>query len=85
MVEAVGGAHLSAGQSLAAINARHTALLDSASRSLEAARLLVSSGEPPELAAIELRSALDAIGRIIGMADTEEILGKIFSSFCIGK
>jgi tRNA modification GTPase len=85
MVEAVGGAHLSAGQSLAAINARHTALLDSAARSLEAARILVSSGEPPELAAIELRAALDAIGRIIGMADTEEILGRIFSSFCIGK
>jgi len=29
--------------------------------------------------------ALDAVGEIIGEAGTEEILGEIFSSFCIGK
>jgi tRNA modification GTPase len=46
---------------------------------------LVQSNEPPELAAIELRTALDTLGRIVGTTDTEDILGEIFSRFCIGK
>ena len=29
--------------------------------------------------------ALEAAGEVVGTADTEEILGKIFSTFCIGK
>lgn len=79
------GRHLSAGQSLAAVNARHKTLLESASISLQAAEALVRAGEPPELPAMELRAALDCVGRIIGAADTEEILGEIFGRFCIGK
>ena len=47
--------------------------------------IMLSVGEPPELVAVELRAALSAIGEIVGEAGTEEILGKIFSSFCIGK
>jgi len=79
------GQHLTAGQSLAAVNARHKALLESAASSLLAAAALVKANEPPELAAMELREALESVGRIIGSADTEEILGEIFSTFCIGK
>ena len=79
------GRHLTSGQSLAAVNARHKALLESASTSLQAAASLVRANEPPELAAMELREALASVGRIIGTADTEEILGQIFSTFCIGK
>jgi tRNA U34 5-carboxymethylaminomethyl modifying GTPase MnmE/TrmE len=52
---------------------------------LEAAVALLGAGEPPELVAVELRSALGAVGEVVGEAGTEEILGKIFSSFCIGK
>ena len=85
MAEAAGLRHLSSGQSLAAINARHKALLESARASLESAAALVQSNAPPELTAIELRTALDYLGRIVGNADTEDILGEIFSRFCIGK
>jgi tRNA modification GTPase len=42
-------------------------------------------GDAPEITALELRSALAAIGEISGVVDTEEVLGKIFSTFCIGK
>lgn len=37
------------------------------------------------IGAEELRYASDALGRVTGRIDVEEILGKIFSSFCIGK
>ncbi|MCS6976543.1 MAG: tRNA modification GTPase [Gemmatales bacterium] len=39
----------------------------------------------PELAAMELRSALEALGEIVGEVCTEELLDRIFSQFCIGK
>ncbi|MGB2162599.1 MAG: tRNA uridine-5-carboxymethylaminomethyl(34) synthesis GTPase MnmE [Candidatus Puniceispirillaceae bacterium] len=39
----------------------------------------------PELAAEDFRQAATALGRITGDVDVEELLGQIFSSFCIGK
>jgi len=39
----------------------------------------------PELIAEDLRIAADALGRITGHIDAEEILGQIFGRFCIGK
>jgi len=85
MIRETCGQHLSAGQSLAAVNARHKSLLESAAAALAAAAALLESSAPPELPAIELRAALDAVGQITGAADTEEILGEIFGRFCIGK
>lgn len=85
MVRETCGQHLTAGQSLAAVNARHKALLEAASIALESSARLVRSNDPPELVAIELRTALESIGRIVGVVDTEEILGEIFNNFCIGK
>ena len=38
-----------------------------------------------ELVAEELRSAGDALGRIVGKVDVEDLLDVIFSEFCIGK
>jgi tRNA modification GTPase len=39
----------------------------------------------PELVAQELRAGLDAIGEITGKTATEDILERVFSTFCIGK
>ena len=39
----------------------------------------------PELAAEDFRLAARALGRITGDVDVEELLGQIFSTFCIGK
>ena len=85
MTHSKGAKHLCTGDSLAAINARHKTLLESAAAFLRAAAELVQTSAPPELAAVELRSSLDALGRIVGATDTEDILGEIFSRFCIGK
>jgi tRNA modification GTPase len=43
------------------------------------------SGESPEFVAAGLHAALLAVGEVIGRTDIEEILGEIFSRFCIGK
>ncbi|MEI8196507.1 MAG: hypothetical protein WCI73_11410, partial [Phycisphaerae bacterium] len=39
----------------------------------------------PELLASDLRHALDVLGQITGTISPDDILGRIFSSFCIGK
>ena len=68
-----------------AINARHHACLAKALAYSNAAQQALAGALSPEFVAEELRGALDAIGEVVGKADSEEILGKIFSTFCIGK
>ena len=72
-------------EGIAAINARHRDCLCRADGALESATALLESAAAPELAALELRGALEALGEISGKVDAEEILGAIFSRFCIGK
>jgi tRNA modification GTPase len=52
-------------------------------KALSSAVMLKASGI--ELAAEELRIAGDALGRLTGRIDVEEMLGVIFSQFCVGK
>ncbi len=40
---------------------------------------------PPELLSIDIRRALSSLEEIVGVTHTEDILGRIFSRFCIGK
>lgn len=68
-----------------AVNARHQSCLIRGRAALEAAIASLEAGEEPEFTALSLREALGAIGEIAGVVDTEEILGEIFSRFCIGK
>ncbi|MBF0214364.1 MAG: tRNA uridine-5-carboxymethylaminomethyl(34) synthesis GTPase MnmE [Magnetococcales bacterium] len=42
-------------------------------------------GKPGELTTMPLRSALDALGEVIGHVTQEDLLDRIFSTFCIGK
>ena len=44
-----------------------------------------SALDEPELVAEELRLAHRLLGEITGVFSTEDLLGEIFSSFCIGK
>jgi tRNA modification GTPase len=40
---------------------------------------------PLELASLDLRIAVNAVGEIVGKTSTEDLLDSIFSQFCIGK
>ena len=63
---------------------RHLEALERVNRSLhDAARALAS--HEPELVAEDLRQAQQALGEITGVVTTEDLLGRIFSSFCVGK
>jgi len=73
------------GEHAVAINSRHRDCLRRANISLSAAAEQLAGDQPPELAALDLREALSALGEIVGKVDAEEILGAIFSRFCIGK
>ena len=66
-------------------SARHKALLEEAAGSLEKALAAARKGMSEEFTAVDLRVALDRLGEITGEVTTEDILGRIFSGFCVGK
>jgi len=72
-----------AAQSLA-LNARHHAAIDAARVALDSAKSVAPSGQL-EFIALNLRQALDALGEILGNISPDDVLGKIFSRFCMGK
>ncbi len=63
---------------------RHLDALTRGDQALDAAAVQLANGAG-ELMAEELRRAQDALGEITGAVSTEDLLGEIFSSFCIGK
>ena len=69
----------------AAVNARHQSCLERAAHSLHAAAAQLDAGTAPEFVAVDLHDALRALGEVGGHTDTEDLLGVIFSRFCIGK
>lgn len=74
----------SSAESLLTLNARHVQAIDEGLRALARTRAEVQrSGS--ELIALGLREALDALGQILGQVSADDLLGRIFSSFCIGK
>ena len=65
--------------------ARHLDALRQAQQHLAEARTALATPGTAEIAAEELRCAQQALGRITGEVSTEDLLGAVFSRFCIGK
>lgn len=65
--------------------ARHRQHLERCHSHLRAARELLGGGQPLELVALELQTAAQELGQILGLEIGEEVLDRIFSRFCLGK
>ncbi len=66
-------------------NLRHYESLKAASEAIENVNQGLVDGIPTDLVAIDLRQALHYLGNVTGEITTNDILGSIFSKFCIGK
>jgi tRNA modification GTPase len=66
-------------------NIRHKTALIQARDNLSNAMKGLEEGISLEFIAFEIRSALDALGEMVGETTTEEVLNRIFEQFCIGK
>ena len=73
------------GHRLVVTNLRHFEALSAARVSLEAVRQGLAGGVPGDLVAVDARQALHHLGEITGAVHADDILGHIFSHFCIGK
>ena len=64
---------------------RHVEALRRALDALRAAGPQLQSGGDAVLAAHHLREAVRALDELIGVVDVEDVLGRIFAGFCVGK
>jgi tRNA modification GTPase len=64
---------------------RHVQALEQVQTHLDQASVVLASSRAGELAAEELRQAQHALGAITGSYSSDDLLGAIFGSFCIGK
>ena len=77
-----GSAH---NEGLLITNARHHDLLVRAIEAIASSEQLLLDRKSEEIILVGLHNALRYLGEITGETTTEEILGQIFSTFCIGK
>ncbi len=66
-------------------SARHQQKLKESLKCVKAASLKLRQNASPELTAFDLRQAADSLAEITGRIYNDDILGQIFSKFCIGK
>ena len=64
---------------------RHLIALRAARELIASAEQCLVDGVPFELAAEDLRLAQNELGRITGQITSDDLLGEIFSTFCVGK
>lgn len=74
-----------AGEGLFTARQRHLEALRHAEEMIESGRRLLHVSGAGELLAEDLRLAQQALGEITGAFTADDLLGRIFSSFCIGK
>ena len=65
-------------------NIRHKAALERAERELREANQTLQN-LPPEMVAVDIQGAKDALEEIVGVIHSDHILKRIFMNFCIGK
>ena len=66
-------------------NIRHKDLLNKARNGLKEAKETVVSGLPIDMISINIKTAIESLGEILGESVSEDVLNKIFEKFCVGK
>jgi tRNA modification GTPase len=85
LLESVLGGRVNLSGSAPIFNVRQREVLQRSLQSIQQTMESVRNNESYEFIALDLRTAIDALGEIVGEVTTEDILSKIFSEFCIGK
>ncbi|MEZ5497875.1 MAG: tRNA uridine-5-carboxymethylaminomethyl(34) synthesis GTPase MnmE [Steroidobacteraceae bacterium] len=74
-----------AGEGTVSARRRHVEALAICRQHVEEAELQLRETRAGELVAEELRLAQESLGQITGAISSDELLGRIFASFCVGK
>lgn len=85
ILETVQSGQIQAANMDLAINQRQAAALTRAKLALQQVQVTIANQLPLDFWTIDLRSAIQALGEILGEDVTESVLDRIFSRFCIGK
>jgi tRNA modification GTPase len=85
ILQHVGGGGAGLSESWVLTNLRHQKLVQDSLVALAAARDAVANKIPHEMLLLDLYNALHQLDEITGATTTDDILGLIFSTFCIGK
>ena len=67
------------------INERHYNSLLKVRESIKNVKINLENRSNTDLLALDIKYSLDSLGQITGEVTNDEILGNIFSKFCIGK
>jgi tRNA modification GTPase len=73
------------GDTISISRERHRDSLAIALEALRSASIAIATNLPPEIVAVDIAAATDALGAITGQVSSEDILDAIFREFCIGK
>ena len=79
------GGELSFNDEVYITNARHKAALEEADKSLDLVRNSIEMGMPEDFFSIDLMTAYENLGKILGESVGEDLVNEIFSKFCMGK
>ena len=66
-------------------NSRHISLLKQARQTIQDAIDAAESGVPMDMVQIDLTRTWEILGEIIGETASDELIGQLFSQFCLGK
>ena len=85
IAELAGSGLVTGGAAEVAIGVRHQEALRRADEALARAIEALAGGVPLDLVALEIRMAVEAVGEVVGRTATDDLLDRIFSTFCLGK
>lgn len=85
IAEAVMSGGVACAEGAVVSNVRHSRALEEARLSLQHCLRTVEAALPMDFVSIDLRAAVDSLGKITGETATEDVIDRIFADFCIGK